>query len=184
MIVFKCSDGSHLHLPGLGTDQKCSDSPPPHIWSSTPFDSVSLNIFLTLIIIIRLVLHVRNIRAAMGTAGIGGLCKSIVTILMSIVPSTVQQARCCLLYRGLAETQLRVSSWASSRLLDGTHKTPPPSVRAHSVIPGMINIVPLGVHRVGELAVVPSTHRFGFGFGFESPYKFHFGLGYTLCGCR
>ena len=38
MIVFKCSDGSHLHLPGLGTDQKCSDSRPPHIWSSTPFD--------------------------------------------------------------------------------------------------------------------------------------------------
>ena len=44
--------------------------------------SVSLNVLLTLMIIIRLVLHVRNIRAAMGTAGMGGLCKSIVTMLI------------------------------------------------------------------------------------------------------
>ena len=71
--------------------------------------SVSLNVLLTLLIVIRLVLHIRNIRVAMGTAGIGGLCKSIVTMLMSLVPLT-QWARCCLLDRGLAETQLRVSS--------------------------------------------------------------------------
>ena len=45
--------------------------------------SVSLNILLTLIIVTRLVLHSRNIRAATGTpAGIGGLYKTIITMLI------------------------------------------------------------------------------------------------------
>jgi len=45
--------------------------------------SVSLNILLTLMIVIRLVLHSRNIRAATGsTAGISRLCKTTSTILI------------------------------------------------------------------------------------------------------
>ena len=44
--------------------------------------SVSLNVLLTLMIAIRLVLHARNTRTALGITGIGGLCKAIVTMLI------------------------------------------------------------------------------------------------------
>ena len=44
--------------------------------------SVSLNVLLTLMIVIRLVLHTRNTRAALGMTGIGGLSKSIITMLV------------------------------------------------------------------------------------------------------
>ena len=45
--------------------------------------SVSLNILLTLTIVIRLVLHGRNVRAATGSrVGIGGLYKNIATMLI------------------------------------------------------------------------------------------------------
>ena len=44
--------------------------------------SVSLNVLLTLMIIIRLVLHTRNTRTALGMTGLGGLSKSIVTMLV------------------------------------------------------------------------------------------------------
>ena len=45
--------------------------------------SVSLNVLLTLMIVIRLVLHGRNVRAATGSqAGIGGLYKTIATMLI------------------------------------------------------------------------------------------------------
>ena len=44
--------------------------------------SVSLNVLLTLMIIVRLILYTRNIRAVMGITGIGGLSKAIVTILI------------------------------------------------------------------------------------------------------
>ena len=52
---------------------------------TTPYLSVSipLNVLLTLMITARLVLHSKNIRAAMRSpAGIGGLYKTIVTILV------------------------------------------------------------------------------------------------------
>jgi len=45
--------------------------------------SVSLNVLLTLMIVIRLMLHGRNIRAATGSAaGISGLCKTVSTMLI------------------------------------------------------------------------------------------------------
>ena len=45
--------------------------------------SISLNVLLTLMIVIRLLLHNRDIRAAMGSpAGIGRLYKAIVTMLI------------------------------------------------------------------------------------------------------
>ena len=45
--------------------------------------SVSLNVLLTLMIVIRLALHGRNIRTATGSpAGISGLCKAVSTIFI------------------------------------------------------------------------------------------------------
>ena len=44
--------------------------------------SVSLNVLLTFMIVIRLVLHTRNIQTAMGATGIDGLCKTIVTMFV------------------------------------------------------------------------------------------------------
>lgn len=44
--------------------------------------SLSLNILLTLKIVIGLILLARDTRTAMGIAGIGGLCKAVVTILI------------------------------------------------------------------------------------------------------
>ena len=54
------------------------------IWSAIPYFSISLslNIILTLMIVIRLILHTRNTRTALGIAGIGGLCKTIITMLI------------------------------------------------------------------------------------------------------
>ena len=53
-------------------------------WSTVPYFSISLslNILLTLMIVIRLILYTRNVHAVMGVARIGGFCKSIVTILI------------------------------------------------------------------------------------------------------
>ena len=53
-------------------------------WASLPYFSIalSLNVILTLMIIIRLILHARNTRAALGGSGIGGLSKAIVTMLV------------------------------------------------------------------------------------------------------
>ena len=43
--------------------------------------SLSLNVILTLMIVVRLILHARDTRTAMGKTGLGGLYKAIVTIL-------------------------------------------------------------------------------------------------------
>ena len=54
------------------------------LWSAIPYFSISLslNVLLTLMIIIRLILHVWNTRTALGITGIGGLCKAIVTMFI------------------------------------------------------------------------------------------------------
>ena len=53
-------------------------------WAGLAYLSISfsLNVLLTLMIIIRLILHVRNNRAAVGISGIGGLSKAIITMLV------------------------------------------------------------------------------------------------------
>ena len=53
-------------------------------WSLIPYLSISLslNVLLTLMIVIRLTLHVRNTRTILGETGVGGLCKAIVIILV------------------------------------------------------------------------------------------------------
>ena len=59
-------------------------------WNAVPINfglpyfsiSIALNVLLTLMIAIRLTLYNRNVRTAMGGAGIGGLCKAVVTMLI------------------------------------------------------------------------------------------------------
>ena len=56
-----------------------------NFWSSLAYISISLslNVLLTLMIVVRLVLRSKNVRAAMGSpAGISGLYKSIATMLI------------------------------------------------------------------------------------------------------
>ena len=54
------------------------------LWSGLPYFtiSLSLNILLTLMISIRLIMHARSIRTAVGIAGIGGLCNAVVAMLI------------------------------------------------------------------------------------------------------
>ena len=53
-------------------------------WSAIPYFSVSLslNVLLTLMIVIRLILHARGVRTAMGGIGSGRLCKAIATMFI------------------------------------------------------------------------------------------------------
>jgi len=74
------------------------------IWSGLVYFSItlSLNVLLTLMIVLRLVLHGRNIRAATGSpAGISGLYKTIATIL---IESSAIFAVSSVLYIGLMAT--------------------------------------------------------------------------------
>ena len=88
---------------------------------SVPHYSVSilLNVLLTLMIVARLVLHSRNIRTSTGVAGIGGLCRVIITMLIesSVIYATSSLLVLLLLSTGrggsngfmfiLVETQVR-----------------------------------------------------------------------------
>ena len=53
-------------------------------WSILPYLSISLslNTLLTIVIVVRLILHARNTRNALGITGIGGLCKAIIAMLV------------------------------------------------------------------------------------------------------
>jgi len=97
--------------------------------------SVSLNVLLTLMIVIRLVLHSRSVRAATGSpAGISGLCKTIATMLIeSSALYAVNSLILIALWVSdndaagafipiLAETQVRAFShpWPSDKLPDVT----------------------------------------------------------------
>ena len=106
-----------------------TSQPNSSIWNSVAINfglpyfsiSVSLNVLLTLMIVTRLVMHSRNIRTAMGApAGIGGLYKTIITML---IESSALYAANSLLFVGpwgagshiadiflpiLAEVQVRV----------------------------------------------------------------------------
>ena len=56
----------------------------PGLWAGLPYFSLSLslNVLLTLMIIIRLILHARNTRTALGMTGIGEFCKAIIAMLV------------------------------------------------------------------------------------------------------
>ena len=56
----------------------------PTVWSAIAYFSISLslNVLLTLMIVIRLILYTRNTHAALGIAGIDELCKAIVAMLV------------------------------------------------------------------------------------------------------
>jgi len=86
--------------------------------------SLALNVLLTSMIVVRLILHSRKVRAAMGTSvGIGGLYKSIATMLVESsalftvssilvlgtwVATSAASAAANVFVRILAETQVRV----------------------------------------------------------------------------
>ena len=57
---------------------------PDKFWSSLPYFSISLSldILLTLMIVVRLIVYTRNTRTALGMSGIGGLCKAIVVMFV------------------------------------------------------------------------------------------------------
>ena len=93
-------------------------------WATIPYFSISLslNVLLTLMIVIRLILHTRSVRTAMGISGIGGLSNAIITML---IESCALYAVSSLLVLGpwsavnssveiflpiLAETQVRIFS--------------------------------------------------------------------------
>ena len=84
--------------------------------------SIALNILLTLMIVIRLILHGRNVRTAMGApAGLGGLYVAIVTMLIEssalyaissllfIVPWATGSRASDIFLPVLAEIQVRAS---------------------------------------------------------------------------
>ena len=96
--------------------------------------SISLNVLLTLMIVIRLILYTRNTRNAMGASGIGGMCKAIATMLIEscalyavssllvIIPMAIQNFVMDVFFPILAETQVRAFSYPrpSDRLPDVT----------------------------------------------------------------
>ena len=96
--------------------------------------STSLNVLLTLMIVIRLILHTRNIRNAMGISGIGGLCKAVATMLIEscalyamtsllvIIPLAIQNYIMDIFFPVLAETQVRAFPYlrSSNRLTNVT----------------------------------------------------------------
>ena len=53
-------------------------------WATLPCLSISLslNVLLTFMIVVRIALHTKNTRAALGLAGIGGLCNAVITMLI------------------------------------------------------------------------------------------------------
>ena len=60
-------------------------------WSGLAYLSISLslNVLLTLMIVIRLILHARNARVAMGITGGGGFCQAMSPRSLSLVPFTL-----------------------------------------------------------------------------------------------
>ena len=96
--------------------------------------SASLNVLLTLMIVIRLILHTRNIRNAMGISGIGGMCKAVATMLIEscalyavisllvIIPLAIQNYIMDIFFPVLAETQVCDCLYprSSDRLANGT----------------------------------------------------------------
>ena len=91
------------------------------VWFDLPYFSISLslNVLLTLMIVIRLILHTRDIRASMGGTGISGLYKVIVTMLIEssalyavssllvLGPSSAENSTADIFMPILVETQVR-----------------------------------------------------------------------------
>ena len=88
--------------------------------------SISLNILLTLMIVTRLVLHGRGIRAALGpSASVGGWYRDIVTVLtescalfavtflLFVIPWAANNAISSVFFPILVETQVRLISCSS-----------------------------------------------------------------------
>ena len=99
-----------------------------NVWSAIPYFSISLslNVLLILMIIIRLILHARNTRTALGMAGIGGLYKAIIGMLVEssaiyavssllvIVPWGIRNYTANTFFLIIAQTQVRPFSRSAS----------------------------------------------------------------------
>ena len=72
--------------------------------------AVSLNVLLTLMIVIRLIVHIRNIRKATGTSGFSGLHAAATTVVMMLIESYAIYAAALLLFI----ISWSVDSWASN----------------------------------------------------------------------
>ena len=117
--------------------------PNSSIWSSFNFHftlpnfsiSIALNILLTLMIVIRLIIHSRNLHAAIGSpAGIGRLYKDVVTMLVESCALSAVSSLLFIVSRGagnhaadiflpiFSQTQVRASlrSRSSARLTNAT----------------------------------------------------------------
>ena len=89
--------------------------------------SLSLNVLLTLMIVIRLVLHSRNIRAAIGApSGLTGLYKAVVTML---IESSAIYAVSSLLYLGFWGSRSYVAEVFSAILTETQVRTLSPSIQ-------------------------------------------------------
>ena len=93
--------------------------------------SLSLNILLTLMIVVRLILHARDTRTALGISGTGGLCKAVVVMfiescalyavnsLLFIGPMGAGNSISNLFLATLAQTQVRAFPWVPMTLTFG-----------------------------------------------------------------
>jgi len=89
--------------------------------------SLSLNVLLTLMIVIRLVLHSRNIRAAIGApSGLTGLYKAVVTML---IESSAIYAVSSLLYLGFWGSRSYVAEVFSAIPTETQVRTLSPSIQ-------------------------------------------------------
>ena len=91
------------------------------VWFGLPYFSISLslNVLLTLMIVVRLILHTRSIRTSTGKGGINGLYMVIVTMLIEssalyavssllvLGPSSAGNSAANIFIPILAETQVR-----------------------------------------------------------------------------
>ena len=113
------------------------------VWSAVPWFSISLslNILLTLMIVVRLILHARNIRTGMGGTGIGGLCKAIVTMLVES----------CALYA--VSSVLVIGPWSAQATIGNTFLSILPEIQ--------VRAFPRSRHSSGfsDMAVDWSGHR-------------------------
>ena len=94
------------------------------VWFGLPYFSIalSLNVLLTLMIVVRLILHTGGIRTSMGNGGTNGLYKAIVTMLVEssalyavssllvLGPSSAGNSAADIFIPILAETQVRAFS--------------------------------------------------------------------------
>ena len=98
-------------------------------WAMLPYCSilVSLNVLLTLMIVVRLILHTRSVRTVIKKSGIGGLYKAIIVML---VESCALFAVSVILFIGLPWGSYRYAEKISKSVLSVTQVCASPRLRS------------------------------------------------------